>query len=52
MTTHAKIPWPALRRSNVGNLFVKNLSPEVTSRDLHEVRRRPARPRGAGTRLI
>jgi polyadenylate-binding protein len=27
---------PTMRRSNVGNLFVKNLAPEVTSRDLHE----------------
>jgi polyadenylate-binding protein len=27
---------PTLRRNNVGNLFVKNLSPEVTSRDLHD----------------
>ncbi len=27
---------PTLRRSNVGNLFVKNLTPEVTSRDLHD----------------
>jgi polyadenylate-binding protein len=27
---------PALRRSNVGNLFIKNLDPEITSRDLHD----------------
>lgn len=27
---------PTLRKSNVGNLFVKNLSLDVTSRDLHD----------------
>jgi polyadenylate-binding protein len=27
---------PTVRRSNVGNLFVKNLAAQVTSRDLHD----------------